>query len=294
MDSFGPFESRDITGLSPGLNVIIGPDQEYLNAFRDFFRRVLFGFDVNATNHSGSLSAPCGGLLEIVHSDGSPLTIERYLRGLGGDAGQGTVSRAGELRPELDDLFGPALLDVDSWLNCFDISPGTIDHDADELLKLTFSLLAGTDGPDPGEVQAFFDNEAASIARAMTAVQTARHVAYERYRRSGEDVEIGSFVAAEPFPHPMFLDRPFRRSRSRARRSLSVGLGCRRGCQTSNGSEHNHASDSHPPHPTAERLGHVRGDPRGSSTPRRPLDAWRRRGPSPPPTFRAAPSGISP
>ncbi|MCH7907714.1 MAG: hypothetical protein IIB26_09825, partial [Chloroflexi bacterium] len=64
MDSFGPFESRDITGLSPGLNVIVGPDQEYLNAFRDFFRRVLFGFDVNATNHSGSLSAPCGDLLE--------------------------------------------------------------------------------------------------------------------------------------------------------------------------------------------------------------------------------------
>ena len=189
MDSFGPFESRDITGLSPGLNVIVGPDQEYLNAFRDFFRRVLFGFDVDASNHSGSLSAPCGGLLEIVHSDGSPLTIERYLRGLGGDAGQVTVSRAGELRPEFDDLFGPALIDVNSWLNCFDISPGTIDHDANELLKLTFSLLAGTDGPDPGEVQAFFDNEADSIARAMTAVQTARHVAYERYRRAGEEFD---------------------------------------------------------------------------------------------------------
>ena len=115
-----------------------------------------------------------------------------------------------------------------------------------------------------------------------------------RISRSGEDVEIGSFVAAESFSHPMFLDRPFRRSRSRARRSLSVGLGCRRGCQTSNGSEHNHASDGHPPHPPAERLGHVRGDPRGSSTPRRPLDAWHRGGTSPPPTLRAASLGISP
>ncbi|MCH8818330.1 MAG: hypothetical protein IIC92_11455, partial [Chloroflexi bacterium] len=99
VNSFGPFESLDITDLSPGLNVFVGPDLDNLGAFRDFVRQVLFGFDMNTPPLIGSLSAPCGGLLEIVHSDGSSLTVERYHRGREAEGGQVTVSRAGKPLP---------------------------------------------------------------------------------------------------------------------------------------------------------------------------------------------------
>ncbi|MCH7907250.1 MAG: hypothetical protein IIB26_07455, partial [Chloroflexi bacterium] len=189
VDSFGPFESLDITDLSPGLNVFVGPDLENLGAFRDFVRQVLFGFDMNTPPLIGSLSAPCGGLLEIVHSDGSPLTVERYHRGREAEGGQVTVSRAGKTLPDSDAPHDLSVIDVDSWADNFDITPDLFDGDPDALLTLTISLLAGADGTDTSAVQAFFDVEDSSVARAMTALRTARRVAEERYRRAGQDFD---------------------------------------------------------------------------------------------------------
>ena len=189
LDSFGPLQSRDITDLSPGLNVVLGPDQELLRAFRDFIRQVLFGFDVDGDPLFDSPSSPRGGVLEIVHSDGSPLTIERYLRGQGEGTGQVSVSRAGEPRPNSEFMRGLPPIDQHSWLEKFDISSGVLDGDPDALLTLTLSLLSGADGTDTRAVSAFFDTEEKEIGRAVTAARTARQVAEERFRLAAGDFD---------------------------------------------------------------------------------------------------------
>jgi uncharacterized protein YhaN len=189
LDSFGPLESRDLTNLSPGLNVVLGLDQVHLSAFRDFIRQVLFGFDLDDAPLVDSLSSPFGGLLEIVHSDGSPLTVERYLRVSGSHAGQVSVSRAGESRPESDPMRDLSDIDQRLWLDKFDISYDTLEHDPDALLKLTLSLLSGTDHSDIGTTSAFFESEEGDLRSAIAAARTARQVAEERFRQGSQDFD---------------------------------------------------------------------------------------------------------
>ncbi len=155
LDSFGPLDSLDLTDLSPGLNVFLGPDAEHLQAFREFVRQVLFGFDVDETALVDSVAAPVGGLLEVVHSDGSPLTIERYLRVSGSHAGQVSVSRAGESRPDADALRDLSSLDADSWSENFVIPSGVLDVEPGTLLRVIVSLLSGTDGAAAGPAREF-------------------------------------------------------------------------------------------------------------------------------------------
>lgn len=189
LDAFGPLESRDFADLSPGLNVVVGPDSEHLTAFRDFVRQILFGFDMDTEARINSLSAPYGGLIELVHSDGSPLTVERYLRGDERGAGQVTVSRAGESRPDSGSPGGLSAIDEGFWSDNFDISPGLLDGDIGSLLTRTVSLLAGMDGADRTVAEAFFDEEEGAIHRASTTARTARKVAEERYSRAGGEFD---------------------------------------------------------------------------------------------------------
>jgi len=189
LDSFGSLESHDLTDMSPGLNVVLGPDREHLRAFREFVRQVLFGFEVDEAPLIDSLAVPYGGLLEIVHSDGSPLTIERYLRVRCSHAGQVTVSRAGESRPDSDPMQFLSAIDQRTWFDKFDISSGILGSDPDTLLMLTLSLLSGVDGTDSEAVQTYFDTEEETIVRAIATARTGRQVVDERFRRAASDFD---------------------------------------------------------------------------------------------------------
>jgi hypothetical protein len=150
---------------------------------------MLFGFDVDEAPLIDSLAAPYGGLLEIVHSDGSPLTIERYLRVRGSHAGQVTVSRAGESRPDSDPMRFLSAIDQRMWLDKFDISSGILGSDPDTLLMLTLSLLSGVDGTDARAVRTYFDTEEDAIVRAIATARTGRQVTDEHFRRAANDFD---------------------------------------------------------------------------------------------------------
>ncbi|MDA1258540.1 MAG: hypothetical protein O3C10_11980 [Chloroflexi bacterium] len=195
LDSFRRFESRDITGLGPGLNVVVGSDKDYLNSFRDFVRQVMFGFDPKTTSIAGSLATPTGGVLELVHSDGSPLTIERYLRGQESDAVQVTVSSAGEPRPDSDPLRGLSEIDRKLWQGKFEISPGQLNVGPSRLLACIRSLFAGAEGLDILAVHRAFEEEEETLVRSLTVARAARQVAEERFRRAAQDFD--SYVTAD-------------------------------------------------------------------------------------------------
>jgi len=117
INGFGPFSDREFGPLSPGLNVLHGPNEAGKSALRAFIRAVLFGF---VTGHASARDRELyeypplaggteGGLIELEGEDGSVFTVERYRRKPAPAAGEIAVARNGSTGGQslLDELLHP-------------------------------------------------------------------------------------------------------------------------------------------------------------------------------------------
>jgi uncharacterized protein YhaN len=80
IDGFGIFYDKHITGISPGINVIYGPNEFGKSTLLAFIRRILFGFPDK--RYKGNLYLPigggaCGGSLVCQLANGKVITISR-------------------------------------------------------------------------------------------------------------------------------------------------------------------------------------------------------------------------
>jgi uncharacterized protein YhaN len=86
IDGFGVFTDKRISGLSPGLNVIYGPNEKGKSTLLEFVRRILFGFDTRKKSlnpYTPARGGTASGSLICELRNGDTITIRRTL-GKGG------------------------------------------------------------------------------------------------------------------------------------------------------------------------------------------------------------------
>ena len=114
IDGFGVFTDKRISGLSPGLNVIYGPNEKGKSTLLEFVRRILFGFDYrkkSLNSYSPMRGGNPSGALICELRNGESLTIHRIL-GKGGKLHLiNSIGEAGE-EATLESCLGHATREV--------------------------------------------------------------------------------------------------------------------------------------------------------------------------------------
>lgn len=124
LEHFGPFSGDRVGVLSPGLNVIHGPNEAGKSALRAFIRAVLFGFlprnsrDFSFYHYPAVDGSPAGGTITVVTDNGGRYTVRRREGRSGGPVEVWGDRQGGEeLLRELLGGVGPEL-----YQNLFSIS----------------------------------------------------------------------------------------------------------------------------------------------------------------------------
>ncbi len=113
IDSFGAAQDLKLTGLSPGINVLYGPNEYGKSTLMEFVRRMLFGFHTPRNGNAYQADRKnYGGRLAVETSDGKNAIISRIKGTHGGPV---TVSLENEMlngEPALKELLGHASKDL--------------------------------------------------------------------------------------------------------------------------------------------------------------------------------------
>ncbi len=209
VDGYGVLCDHRVTGLPPGVSVLLGPNEAGKSTQLDFVRSVLFGFPDR--RHSQPQHLPLsggrhGGALELLDEDGRPWLLERH----GGSRAASLTAPDGAAGTDEDlrRLLGGADVELFRTVFAFGLGELATLHllDRDEVRDLVFSagiLGAGRSASRAAKVLA---ERQAALVRPRQGAATANKL-HARLAELDDELRVAR-AEAERYPeHVRALER---------------------------------------------------------------------------------------
>jgi len=205
IDGFGPFAGREFGGLSPGLNLLFGPNEAGKSAVRAFIRAVLFGFVTGRSkaderalyDYPPTAGGVEGGIIELTGEDGSLYTVERYRRK--------PTPAAGELLVTRDDVTGGQdMLDgvlhrvgARVYQNVFSIGLEELRSLDSEMQDQIAAAGLGSTGDALPRISGRLDSELGALRRELGVARTKIREVRAEYEAAQIDLQHYDALVAE-------------------------------------------------------------------------------------------------